>query len=90
MRRAGAENWLHFAARGAESKGDRLARSHVARLALLRVMYENRVDLFVHPRTPCRRPDPGPAGGDQQPGWHHAVLQNPESRGAGGHDQCSA
>jgi amidase len=49
--RAGAENWLHFAARGAESKGDRLARSHVARLALLRVMYENRVDLFVHPEN---------------------------------------
>jgi amidase len=49
--RAGAENWVHFAARGAESKGDRLARSHVARLALLRVMYENGVDLFVHPEN---------------------------------------
>ena len=49
--RAGAENWLHFAARSAESKGDRLARSHVARLALSRVMYENRIDLFVHPEN---------------------------------------
>lgn len=49
--RAGAENWVHFAARNAESKGDRLARSYVARMALLRVMYENRIDVFVHPEN---------------------------------------
>jgi hypothetical protein len=49
--RAGAENWVHFAARGADSKGDRLARSDIARLALLRVMYENHIDLFVHPEN---------------------------------------
>jgi Asp-tRNA(Asn)/Glu-tRNA(Gln) amidotransferase A subunit family amidase len=49
--RAGAENWVRFAARGADSKGDRLARSHVARLALQRVMYENRIDLFAHPEN---------------------------------------
>ena len=49
--RAGAENWVHFAGRGADSKGDRLARSHIARLALLRVMYENHIDLFVHPEN---------------------------------------
>src|SRR2546430_2284319 len=49
--RAGAENWVHFAGRGADSKGDRLARSYVARLALLRVMYENRIDVFVHPEN---------------------------------------
>jgi amidase len=49
--RAGAENWLHFADRLADSKGDRLARSYVARQALLRVMYENRIDLFVHPEN---------------------------------------
>ena len=49
--RAGAENWLHFVARGAESKGDRLARSYVARMALLRVMYENHIDAFVHPEN---------------------------------------
>ena len=49
--RAGAENWAHFAARNAESKGDRLARSDVARRALLRVMYENRIDVFVHPEN---------------------------------------
>jgi amidase len=49
--RAGAENWVHFAGRGADSKGDRLARSYVARLALLRMMYENRIDVFVHPEN---------------------------------------
>jgi amidase len=49
--RAGAENWVHFAARNADSKGDRLARSYVARMALLRVMYQNRIDVFVHPEN---------------------------------------
>ena len=49
--RAGAENWVHFARRGDGSKSDRLARSHIARLALLRVMYENRIDVFVHPEN---------------------------------------
>jgi hypothetical protein len=54
--RAGAENWLRFAERNAESKGDRLARSQVARLALARVMYENRIDLFVHPENTAPPP----------------------------------
>jgi len=50
--RAGAENWVHFAGRGDDSsKGDRLARSYVARLALLRTMFENRIDMFVHPEN---------------------------------------
>lgn len=49
--RAGAENWVHFAGRNADSKGDRLARSYVARMALLRMMYENRIDVFVHPEN---------------------------------------
>ena len=49
--RAGAENWAHFARHEAESKGDRLARSQVARMALSRVMYENGIDLFVHPEN---------------------------------------
>ena len=49
--RAGAENWAHFAKHEAESKGDRLARSQVARMALSRVMYENRIDVFVHPEN---------------------------------------
>jgi amidase len=54
--RAGAENWLHFAGRLADSKGDRLARSYVARLALLRMMYENRIDVFVHPENTVPTP----------------------------------
>lgn len=54
--RAGAENWLRFAARSAESKGDRLARSHVARMALARVMYENGIDVFVHPENTAPPP----------------------------------
>jgi amidase len=54
--RAAAENWLRFAARTAESKGDRLARSHVARMALARVMYENRIDVFVHPENTAPPP----------------------------------
>lgn len=49
--RAGAENWLHFAGHEADSKGDRIARSEVARTALLRVMYENHIDVFVHPEN---------------------------------------
>lgn len=50
--RAGAENWLRFAARGADSsKGDRLARSGLARMALQRMMSENRIDVFVHPEN---------------------------------------
>jgi Asp-tRNA(Asn)/Glu-tRNA(Gln) amidotransferase A subunit family amidase len=49
--RAGAQNWVNFTAHAADSKGDRLARSYVARLALLRVMYENRIDVFVHPEN---------------------------------------
>jgi hypothetical protein len=54
--RAGAENWLQFAARTADSKGDRVARSHVARMALARVMYENGIDAFVHPENTAPPP----------------------------------
>jgi len=46
--RAGAENWAHYADHLAEGKGERLARSYVARLALQRVMYENGIAAFVH------------------------------------------
>ena len=49
--RAAAENWVHFDRHESESKGDRLARSYIARMALLRVMYENHIDLFVHPEN---------------------------------------
>jgi Asp-tRNA(Asn)/Glu-tRNA(Gln) amidotransferase A subunit family amidase len=46
--RAGAQNWLAFEGHQDEGKSDRLARSYIARLALLRVMYENDIDAFVH------------------------------------------
>jgi Asp-tRNA(Asn)/Glu-tRNA(Gln) amidotransferase A subunit family amidase len=46
--RAGAENWANLKAHAEEGKSDRLARSHIARMALLKVMYENGIDVFVH------------------------------------------
>jgi Asp-tRNA(Asn)/Glu-tRNA(Gln) amidotransferase A subunit family amidase len=54
--RAGAQNWVNFTAHAADSKGDRLARSFVARLALQRVMYENDIDAFVHPENTVPTP----------------------------------
>jgi Asp-tRNA(Asn)/Glu-tRNA(Gln) amidotransferase A subunit family amidase len=54
--RAGAENWANFQGHESEGKSDRLARSYVARLALLRVMYENHVDVFVHPENTVPTP----------------------------------
>jgi amidase len=45
---AGAKNWLAFDGHQDEGKADRLARSHIARMALLKVMYENDIDAFVH------------------------------------------
>jgi Asp-tRNA(Asn)/Glu-tRNA(Gln) amidotransferase A subunit family amidase len=46
--RAGAENWANLREHAEEGKSDRLARSHIARMALLKVMYENDIDVFVH------------------------------------------
>ena len=37
-------------------KADRLARSYVARMALAKVMYENRIDAFVHPENTVPTP----------------------------------
>jgi Asp-tRNA(Asn)/Glu-tRNA(Gln) amidotransferase A subunit family amidase len=45
---AGAKNWLLFTDHTAPGKAERLARSQVARMALMRVMYENKIDAFVH------------------------------------------
>ena len=53
---AGAKNWLAFKDHTAAGKGDRLARSHVARYALLKVMYENKIDVFVHPENTVPTP----------------------------------
>ena len=46
--KAGAENWANLKGHAEEGKSDRLARSHIARLALMKVMYENDIDVFVH------------------------------------------
>ncbi len=46
--RAGAQNWVLFTDHFDAGKAERLARSHVARMALARVMLENRIDAFVH------------------------------------------
>jgi Asp-tRNA(Asn)/Glu-tRNA(Gln) amidotransferase A subunit family amidase len=54
--RAGAANWLAFAGHTADGKADRLARSYIARLALLKVMYENKIDVFVHPENTVPTP----------------------------------
>jgi amidase len=54
--RAGAENWLALEDHGAAGKADRLARSVIARLALERVMSENRIDVFVHPENTVPTP----------------------------------
>jgi Asp-tRNA(Asn)/Glu-tRNA(Gln) amidotransferase A subunit family amidase len=54
--RAGAENWINWKNHTADGKSDRLARSYIARLALLRVMYENHIDVFVHPENTVPTP----------------------------------
>jgi amidase len=54
--RAGAENWVAFDDHEIVGKADRLARSYVARMALLRVMYENGVDAFVQPEVTVPTP----------------------------------
>jgi hypothetical protein len=54
---AGARNWIVFNEHTAPGKAERLARSQVARMALQRVLYENKIDAFVHPENtvPNRR-----------------------------------
>src|SRR5690606_2083416 len=54
--RAGAENWVRFKGHTADGKADALARSEVARLALRRVMHENKIDVFVHPENTVPTP----------------------------------
>ena len=54
--RAGAENWLALKNHHAPGKADRLARSHIGRLALQRVMAENGIDAFVHPENTVPTP----------------------------------
>src|SRR4029077_12214906 len=51
-----AQNWINFRGHEAEGRADRLARSYVARLALLKVMYTNHIDAFVHPENTVPTP----------------------------------
>jgi Asp-tRNA(Asn)/Glu-tRNA(Gln) amidotransferase A subunit family amidase len=53
---AGARNWLSYQGLTAPGKSDSLARSYIARLALLKVMYENHIDVFVHPENTVPTP----------------------------------
>jgi Asp-tRNA(Asn)/Glu-tRNA(Gln) amidotransferase A subunit family amidase len=52
----GAKNWLAWNEHTIAGKADRLARSYVARMALLKVMYENDIDVFVHPENTVPTP----------------------------------
>jgi Asp-tRNA(Asn)/Glu-tRNA(Gln) amidotransferase A subunit family amidase len=54
--RAGAENWVAWNDHQIAGRADRLARSYVARMALLRMMYENDIDAFVHPEATVPTP----------------------------------
>ena len=54
--RAGAENWANMTTHAEEGKADGIARSHIARLVLLKVMYENDIDVFVHPENTVPTP----------------------------------
>jgi amidase len=54
--RAGAENWVSYTGHMDDGKADSLARSSIARLALLKVMYENHIDAFVHPENTVPTP----------------------------------
>jgi amidase len=54
--RAGATNWANWQGHTAAGKADHLARSYLARLALAKFMYENDIDLFVHPENTVPTP----------------------------------
>jgi amidase len=54
--RVGATNWANWNDHTASGKADALARSYLARLALAKFMYENDIDLFVHPENTVPTP----------------------------------
>ena len=54
--RAGAINWVNFKGHMSDGKADYLARSYIARLALMKVMRENHIDAFVHPENTVPTP----------------------------------
>jgi amidase len=49
--RAGAENWVSTTTTIAEGKSGQMAVGELSRLALLKVMYANKIDAFVHPEV---------------------------------------
>lgn len=53
---AGAKNWISFKGHTQAGKADALARSYIARLALTKMMYENDIDVFVHPENTVPTP----------------------------------
>ena len=62
---AGARNWVLFTDHFSAGKSERLAKSQIARMALARVMLENRIDAFVHaentvPTPKIQGPNVGP------------------------------
>ncbi len=52
----GAKNWASFRAHTTAGKADHLTRSYIARLALAKMMYENDIDVFVHPENTVPTP----------------------------------
>jgi amidase len=54
--RAGATNWVNWKDHTAAGKADHLARSYIARLALAKFMYQNHIDLIVHPENTVPTP----------------------------------
>jgi Asp-tRNA(Asn)/Glu-tRNA(Gln) amidotransferase A subunit family amidase len=54
--RAAAENWIQTATTVSPGKPGRLAGSYVGRMALLKVMRENDIDVFVHPENTVPTP----------------------------------
>jgi Asp-tRNA(Asn)/Glu-tRNA(Gln) amidotransferase A subunit family amidase len=53
---AGARNWVAFDDHQTIGKADRLARSYVAHMAIVRMMQENGIDAFVHPENTVPTP----------------------------------
>lgn len=54
--RSAAENWAALDDRGKPGTSDALVRSYIGRLALMKVMHENRIDAFVHPENTVPTP----------------------------------
>ena len=54
--RAGADNWATLDDHGKAGASDALVRSAIGRLALMKVMHENKIDAFVHPENTVPTP----------------------------------